>query len=261
MELRLDLWVLDVLRERLKLPFTIPPFQIPYGPHSGATHDERADYLVEGMRWLRSKGLATDRGLEPDVESLITTWAKPDVLLTTSAYELGSKQLYNYRSGWSGEDAFHSYVDGDAIVIQDGRPEQVPYALLDMFPSMQAFPANPVVIHAPATPPSSDDDGEVSIYDDSDAMPGGQKVVEGNLRVYTDAGKQGGIRGGKISLSTVQRPGKAPELLETLIFADTEQGRYIITTETTSDGLLRLTYKPTDGDLIRWWIVDRLGLN
>lgn len=252
MELRLDLGIVDVLADRLRFPLPVIPYDIPY---TGRTPDERGEHLVDGLRWLKKHNLATDSGIDPEVEELVLTWAKPEVLITMSAIETATDTVYQYRSGWSGRYGFHSYLDGDAVVIQDGRPSQVPYALLEMFPAVAALDANPAVAHG--HPGDDGDEDDLGIAD-VDPRMGGLKPDEGNLRVYFDAGQKL-VRGGTVNLST--RDGKKLESLESMKWVDTEQGRFVILTETTSDGATRVSFTPTDGDLIRWWITDRLPID
>lgn len=248
MQLRLGLWVLDVLADELEQERNVYPFELPNG--GGPTNDDRRAHVDKAWAHLEERGFARGRRLNPDVEDLLLTWWKPQVMISMLAKD--EHDLYKFRSGWFNSLGFHSQLEGDDVYFEGGKPFQVPDAIVSRLPAMPAFHAPAAVAYVADTPDDDDDDG-LGLADDGDAVMPGVRSTEGNVRVYKDAE---GFRAGFISVYKPDRRGM-PEPVDRLTWVDTENGRYMLSEEPAGGGMVRKSFQPTNGDLIRWWINDR----
>lgn len=251
-QVQLELWVVDGLVDFLGLSRSVPPYSLPY---IGETVEERAAHRERALEWLAERGYADCGRVADWLEDLLVVWSRPEVLITMDASEFATGNYHVYRSGWSGRMGFHSYQEGESVVLEELRAEQIPGTVVSMLPPAGPFYGNKAVVLTddPRAARASECEEEFSVADPGRRVTAA-RPEQGNVEVFF---RHEYHRMGLVAISTVRRRGEAPRRLDTLTWADTDNGRYAIVSSPTGDGMLRRSFEPTDGGLISWWIRDR----
>jgi hypothetical protein len=247
---------LDILLEDLGLGRFVYPYEV---PSVGTTLAARAEHREHTWQRLRENGLAGRNGLVPDADELLRAWVAPQVQLTQVATVVEQGTRYLYRGGWHGKLGFLSRQDGETLVFEELRPEQVVPEMVAFLPGWPALRAHPVTITEAAPAHRTTSEGEQSQIIDS-----GDDGQSPDLRAVERFFAAPMLRFGIISCSS-RVPGNSVHVSRerprgSLAWFDTTEGRFCQASEDLRDGSKRRTYFPADSRRIAQWLRERLSV-
>ncbi|SFP32814.1 EspG family protein [Amycolatopsis arida] len=239
---------MDILIEDLGLPRFVFPYEIPY---ASSTFPERAEQRQRTWKRLRESGLADAEALHD--EDLLTAWADPEMLLTQLASVLDTGARYLYRGGWRNDLGFMSRQEGETLIIERLRPEQVVAAMVGFLPDWPALRVRPVT--TTTAPPSRrpDDEAEpLPVTEEPADVRGAEHFLTAPVLRYG------------MMACTAREPGtglrRATEhALGAMTWIDTSDGRFFIITEDLPDGSQRRSYVPADNTRLAQWLRERFN--
>jgi hypothetical protein len=235
----LSLLELDIVDDDLRLGRWVHPFQIPY---ASPTFEERKRQREAVWQALTDDRLATGKTLVDDVEETLQAWAKPEVLITQVASVLEDGSRYLYRGGWRGDVGFMSRQEGDQLIFDEGKPEQVVLTMVGFLPQWAQFRGLPVT----TTTPASAQDGLHGI----DRGPTNRPDLFGRGQRFFDYPL---LRYGAVDVS-VSSPRGRLEKQGTVLWFDSVEGRFMLEDELLPDRTRRRTFTPTSGIHVTCWI-------
>lgn len=247
---------LDILLEDLGLGRFVYPYEV---PSVGTTLSARAEHRERTWQRLRESGLAGNNGLVPDADELLRTWVAPQVQLTQVATVVEQGTRYLYRGGWQGKLGFLSRQDGETLIFEQLRPEQVVSEMVAFLPDWSPLRVHPVTITEAARAHSTTSEDQQPQIVDS-----GEHGQAPNLRAAERFFAAPMLRFGIISCSS-RAAGNSMHVgrelpLGSLAWFDTTEGRFCQASEDLGDGSTRRTFFPADSRRIAQWLRERLSV-
>jgi hypothetical protein len=208
---------------------------------------------------MRARRLAGPDKLDVDVEHTLRAWTQPEILIIVRAAEIADNRQVRYRATIAdGLGVFSEQADGE-IRFARVRPDHLVDMAVGMLPPYGPLPAREVTItHGPSSRPADragDFDGEDFVTDPG-APPRSQRRSDTEAMARF-AGWQP-HRHGTFELS--MRPGRGSlHPVGTVLFADTDGGRFLTFTEPLGGGETRLRLVPSDGSHLRRWLHESIA--
>jgi hypothetical protein len=224
----------------------VRPFPFDF-PHHGETLEDRQRFAGLVERTLTEKGLATDRGFEPEFASTVGLFARAPVSIAV----LGSagERSYLARASTDGHHAVLAAQHDQIIRFDTLAPEGLVRAVVGLLPPLKPGPGRSITITAddPAKAQRGWSGADQDLSGQSWLEPA--RPAQGSAAAQLAAARvileRPRLGSGAFYVIARGRNGREsePELVQWL---DTDAGRYAVLSDTGPDGRLDITYTPAD---------------
>lgn len=230
----LSLTAVDILLEQLNLGRAPQPFEV---PHIGTTFEQRAQVREAVFRDLGGRGLIEYGRPSDDVERALRTFATAPLAITAVAQLDEGKPLFA-RTASDGEYAVEAHQDANMLIFTEARPTAIVWSIVALLPSAPAAAGQSVTVAKPAPQRRSRDEG----YDPFVTVSRPRaSAASAQTRMVERIFQKPKLRIGQFTVFVKGGPSPAP-----MVWFDTPDGRYFVTSRDAEDGQSWITYAPAD---------------
>jgi hypothetical protein len=256
-EFSLGLTEVAVAVERAGLPPNWHPFEV---PSVGLTVTEHAQATSAAWHALRQRGLAGGDRLDLDVEDTLRAWTLPEVLIIVRAVEIEDERRVFYRATTANGLGVFSEHTTEGILFTQVRAERLVDMVVGMLPRYGPVPLAELVATGHGGRLTAGTAGPDFALENHVPDPG--RPAPSQNRSNADALARFSAwplhRHGTVELSVRVGPGGL-HAKGTVLFMDTDGGRFLTFTEQLSGGKARHRFLPSDGSHLRRWLHESIA--